>query len=442
MDAPVFRKEIPNGRPPSEMLASLPASGSPHLLDALGPAGWGTGPGGDGPGVGLLAIDPEVVFTGGFAALGEARRWLEDARAAEEHAALLIGGVDYELGVELSGGRLPPSAGPGAPPVRLAGFRAAYRYDWRTGSAEVIGTSKRAVDDLHERLSTLVPHPAAHHAALPGWMPSGSDDAYRRAVQRVKAYIRAGDVYQVNLSRRLEAPQPDAAELRRLFASLAHRAGAPFAAYLETADRTVLSASPERFLRLAGDRVETCPIKGTRPRGRGVAEDGQLRKELEASEKDRAEHVMIVDLERNDLGRVCRTGSVRVTGLCEPRSYSDVHHLVSRVEGRLRDPRDWPRLLGATFPGGSITGAPKLRAMQIIAELESAPRGLYTGALGIFDSAGGIDLSIAIRTAVAEHGRLALQLGGGIVADSDPDEELRETRDKGRAFARSWGFTA
>jgi len=387
-------------------------------------------------------MDPEVVFAGGFAALGEARRWLSDARAAEEHAAVLIGGIDYGLGVELSGGHLPPTGASAGPPVRLAGFRAVYRYDWRSGIAEVRGTSREAVDRLAERVSAAAPRTACGHLALPRWTARTSDSDYRSAVERVRAYIRAGDVYQVNLSRRLDAPAPASTELRRLFGSLAARAGAPFSAYLETRERTVLSASPECFLRVAGDRVETCPIKGTRPRGRSGAEDAQLRKELEASPKDRAEHVMIVDLERNDLGRVCRTGSVRVTRLCEPRSYSHVHHLVSNVEGRLRDTRDWPALLEATFPGGSITGAPKLRAMQIIDELEPLPRGLYTGAIGTFDSAGGVDLSIAIRTAVADDGLLKLQLGGGIVADSDPDEELRETRDKGRSFGRSWGFEA
>jgi anthranilate/para-aminobenzoate synthase component I len=149
---------------------------------------------------------------------------------------------------------------------------------------------------------------------------------------------------------------------------------------------------------------------------------------------------MIVDLERNDLGRVCAIGSVRVSSLCAPRAYADLHHLVSCVEGELRDPADWPGLIEATFPGGSITGAPKQRAMQIIAELERAPRGLYTGAIGRIDSTGELELSIAIRTAVAEDGTLALQLGGGIVADSAADAELRETRDKGRGFARSWGL--
>ena len=440
MDAAVIRIEMPGGRPPSLLLGALPPGGSPHLLDALGLAGWGTGPGGDGPGIGLLALEPEVVFAGGVAALREARRWLDDERAAAPLAAVLLGWIGYELGAELVGERVPRPTEPLPAPVQLAGFRAVYRYDWRSGAADVIGSSREAVDRLAGLISDATVHPQGACLSLPPPVARSNDAEFARAIERVKAYIRAGDVYQVNLSRRLDAAAPDAAALRQLFCTLAARAGAPFSAYLETPERTVISASPESFLRVAGNRVETCPIKGTRPRGQTPAADAILRKELEASPKDRAEHVMIVDLERNDLGRVCETGSVRVTRFCEPRTFSDVHHLVSCVEGRLLDARDWPGLLAAMFPGGSITGAPKLRAMQIIAELEPVPRGVYSGALGLFDSAGGVDLSIAIRTAVASGGVLHLHLGGGIVADSDAEQELRETRDKGRAFARSWGF--
>ncbi|MEX2205036.1 MAG: anthranilate synthase component I family protein [Myxococcota bacterium] len=440
MHAPVHRIPMPSGRPPWTLLTALPQGGSPHLLDALGAGGWGAGPGGDGPGSGLLALEPEIVFSGGLTALHEARTWLEAHRAEAKHGTVVLGSLDYELGLELGDGRVPRRSGEALPPVRLAGFRALYRYDARSGAAELIGSSREAVERLAARLSGAGSRPARRCTPLPRPEAHSSDADYARAVERVKAYIRAGDVYQVNLSRRLEARAPAAADLRPLYAALATRAGAPFSAYLETAERTVLSASPECFLRVAGRRVETCPIKGTRPRGDTPEADASLRKELESSVKDRAEHVMIVDLERNDLGRVCETGSVRVTRLCEPRAFSDVHHLVSRVEGRLLDPADWPGLIAATFPGGSITGAPKLRAMQIIAELEAIARGVYTGAIGMIDSTGDVDLSIAIRTAVASAGRLQLHLGGGIVADSEADAELRETRDKGRGFARSWDF--
>jgi para-aminobenzoate synthetase component 1 len=431
---------MPSGRPPWTLLAALPPGGSPHLLDALGPGGWGVGPNGGGPGIGVLALEPEIVFSGGFAALREARRWLEAHRAGAKYGTVLLGSLDYELGIELSDGRVADRHGDAPPPVRLAGFRALYRHDAFSGVAEVVGSSRKAVERLASRLSGAAARPARRCSALPRPEVLCSDADYARSVERVKAYIRAGDVYQVNLSRRLETRAPAQADLRPLYATLAARAGAPYSAYLETPERAVLSASPECFLRVAGRRVETCPIKGTRPRGETPEADAIQRKELEGSAKDRAEHVMIVDLERNDLGRVCETGSVRVTHLCEPRAFSDVHHLVSNVEGRLLDPADWPGLLAATFPGGSISGAPKLRAMQIIAELEPVPRGVYTGAIGLIDSTGDVDLSIAIRTAVASAGRLHLHLGGGIVADSEADAELRETRDKGRGFARSWGF--
>jgi anthranilate/para-aminobenzoate synthase component I len=438
--APVFRIAIPGGRPPWALLESLPPGRTPHLLDALGPGGWGVGPGGDGPGTSLLGLDPEVVFSGGLEALHDARRWLEDSRACAKHGTLVLGSIGYELGIDLSGGRVPHRSEGEAPPVRLGGFRAVYRHHGRTGSAEVVGSSRAAVERLAQALADGAARPRVARDALPRPDPHSSDAEFTRSVERVRTYIRAGDVYQVNLSRRLDAAAPDAAELRRLYRALASCAGAPFSAYLETADRTILSASPECFLRVAGDRVESCPIKGTRPRGATPAANAMLRKELESSAKDRAEHVMIVDLERNDLGRVCQTGSVRVTRLCELREFSDVHHMESRVEGRLIDARDWPGLIAAMFPGGSITGAPKLRAMQIIAELEPVPRGVYTGAIGMIDSTGDVDLSIAIRTAVSSAGTLQLHLGGGIVADSDAEQELRETRDKGRAFARSWGF--
>ena len=440
MEASIHRRAIPNALPPSQLLAGLPPGGSPHLLDALGPGGWGVGPGGDGPGVGLLALEPEIIFAGGLAALRDARRWLAEDRAKSEFSAAVIGSIDYELAAELCGERSRVTRGGVTSPVRLAGFRAVYRFDWRTRVGEVVGSSRAAVDRLTERVSGAMCHAEIPSLPLPRPARRTSDADYVRAVESAKAFICAGDIYQVNLSRRLDLPTPAPAELRRLFAKLARRAGAPFSAYLEEQERTVLSASPECFLRVDGNRIETCPIKGTRPRGRTPEEDGILRLELEASAKDRAEHVMIVDLERSDLGRVCQTGSVRVTRFCETRSFSDVHHIVSSIEGRLRDANDWPALLEATFPGGSITGAPKLRAMEIIAELEAVARGIYTGAIGVFDSAGAIDLSIAIRTAVASDGELRLHLGGGIVADSDPEQELRETRDKGRAFARSWGL--
>ena len=426
---------------PADRLGALPADCAPHLLDARAPGGWGSGIGGAGGRRTLLGLRPEIEFLGGADALAEAERWLAAFRGGAPLDAVLIGSLSYELGRELAGGTSGPPAADEPPTVALAGFRALYCRDEERGCGAIVGASARARRALAEELAAL---PSQIDApALPGGLAAKErtpEAAYLAGVRRVQEYIRQGDVYQVNLSRRLEAPAPDARALRALYRRLADAAQAPFCAYLEGADRTILSSSPERFLRSTGAWVETCPIKGTRPRGQSAAEDEALRAELAASAKDRAEHVMIIDLERNDLGRVCEIGSVCVAQLAALRSFSDVHHLVSSVRGRLRAPADWVGLLRATFPGGSITGAPKLRAMQIIAELEPAPRGVYTGAIGCIDAAGGVDLSIAIRTAVASRGELQLALGGGIVADSDPEHELRETRDKGRAFARSWGL--
>ncbi|RJQ52830.1 MAG: aminodeoxychorismate synthase component I [Actinobacteria bacterium] len=254
---------------------------------------------------------------------------------------------------------------------------------------------------------------------------------YLRAVSRAREYIFAGDVYQVNLSQRFEAPLP-AADAPRLYSRLRRISKAPFGAYLDTGTTQILSNSPERFLLKDGDRVETRPIKGTRPRGATPEEDAALAAELEDSEKDAAEHVMIVDLERNDLGRVCETGTVRVERLAGLYGYANVHHLVSTVAGRTRAGAGC--LLRALFPGGSITGAPKVRAMEIIDELEPVRRGIYTGSIGYLSLCGRIDLNIAIRTLVLEQGIAYFQVGGGIVADSEPELEYEETLHKASAF--------
>jgi anthranilate/para-aminobenzoate synthase component I len=429
---------------PAELLVRLPPDSQPHLLDARADGGWGERLGASGGERSFLGVRPEVVFRGGREALEEARRWLAQFRGQPALDAVLVGSFAYELGHAFAGGvvgRVDRRAEAEPAPVCLAGFRALYVHDAASPEGVVVGGCVRARAALAELLCSL---PAASDSERePDVVRPRArtrDVDYLRAVRRVQDYIRSGDVYQVNLARRLDAPCPDPMALRRLYLRLADATAAPFCAYLEAPEQTLLSSSPERFLRSDGAAVETRPIKGTRPRGRTPSEDAALLRELLASAKDRAEHVMIVDLERNDLGRVCEIGSVRVSDLCRSRSFSDVHHLVSTIRGRLRDPGDWVGLLEATFPGGSITGAPKLRAMQIIAELEPVPRGVYTGAVGSIDAAGRVDLSIAIRTAIAARGLLQLHLGGGIVSDSDPESELRETRDKGRGFARSWGF--
>ena len=261
---------------------------------------------------------------------------------------------------------------------------------------------------------------------------------YGQSILQIKEYIAAGDIYQANMTQRFDAPL--AMPPYQLYRRLRQVNPAPFAAYLDCGDGlAVLSSSPERFLRVAQNIVEARPIKGTRPRGKTPEEDRAQREELLASEKDRAELMMIVDLERNDLGRVCAYGSVQVPELFVLEEYATVFHLVSTVRGELAQGRDIVDLLRATFPGGSITGAPKIRAMEIIEELEPVRRGIYTGSLGYIAFDGRADLNIVIRTFVRQNNMVYLQVGGGIVADSDPMLEYEETLHKAKALLRSLG---
>ncbi len=263
-------------------------------------------------------------------------------------------------------------------------------------------------------------------------VPNIEREEYLASVAKAKEYIAAGDIFQVNFSQRFEGKT--SLSPQALYRRLREANNAPFAAFLSMGDRSILSSSPERFLRVRGRLVETRPIKGTRPRVGDEKADEHAKAELIASEKDNAELAMIVDLERNDLGRVCDYGSIAVT---EPRvleEYSTVYHLVATIMGKLHEDKSLIDLVRATFPGGSITGAPKIRAMEIIDELEPTARGPYTGAIGYIGFNGSMDLNIAIRTMLLKNGTVYLQVGGGIVADSDPDLEYQETLDKAKAM--------
>jgi len=275
----------------------------------------------------------------------------------------------------------------------------------------------------------------------PGFLKSNfSHQAYLEAVSMAREYICAGDIFQVNLSQRLEVDLPVPAY--ELYRRLRKINPAPFASYFNFDDVGIVGASPERFLKLQGDIVETRPIKGTRPRGRTTEEDYALADDLLKSVKDRAENTMIVDLERNDIGRVCRYGSVRVTELAVLETYPTVFHLTSTVVGRLSQGKGRIDLLKATFPGGSITGAPKVRAMEIIDDLEPTRRSVYTGSLGYLSFGGDMDLDIVIRTIIVKGRRAYFQVGGAIVYDSVPESEYIETLDKGRAMIQALGLSA
>jgi len=261
---------------------------------------------------------------------------------------------------------------------------------------------------------------------------SFTHEKYVDTVEKARQYIIAGDIFEVNLSQRFEAEF--SITPYELYRRLRQINPAPFACYLGFDEVSVVSASPERFLRVQGDWVETRPIKGTRPRGKTPEEDEALANELLSSSKDRAENVMIVDLERNDLGRVCRFGTVKVTELAILEVFPTVFHLTSTALGRLREGKSCIDLLKAPFPGGSITGAPKVRAMEIIDELEPTKRSVYTGNIGYLSFNGNLDLNIAIRTFLVKGSSAYFQVGGAVVYDSDPEAEYQETLDKARAL--------
>jgi para-aminobenzoate synthetase component 1 len=311
----------------------------------------------------------------------------------------------------------------------VAGARAGFEAAWKAAIATLADAERSALDP--PQLAPLAPR-AARRTFTP--------ETYRAAVARAIEYIRAGDIFEVNLSQRFEVEldhdEPAVATYRRLRG----RAAAPLCAFIDAGGgRAVLSLSPERFLSLRGRAVETWPIKGTRPRGRTPEEDRALAAELRASAKDRAELAMIVDLARNDLGRVAEAGSVRVRADAELRTLPAVHHLVGRVEARLARGRGPLDLVRATFPGGSITGAPKVRAMEIIDEIEPVRRSVYCGAIGYVGLDGDLELSIAIRTALRDGRRVTFQAGGAVTAASDPAAEHEETIAKARAIAEALG---
>lgn len=347
------------------------------------------------------------------------------------------------------------------PPLALGLYDVVFAFDHDQNSAWLISQGWPATDP-HERQeraqsrarffqgelastngvipSTLPPLPLTslapqHPTGIEHLTSDFSHSAYLQTVRRAIDYIAAGDVYQVNLSQRLLHPAIGSSI--DLYCRLRERNPAPMAGYLDGGDWQVVSASPERFLRVADRRVETRPIKGTAALTHDVAADRAAAQALAISPKDRAENVMIVDLLRNDLSRACQAASVRVTQLCGLESYAWVQHLVSVVEGTLRNGVTPFDLLKGAFPGGSVTGVPKIRAIQIIAELEPTVRGPYCGSLGYLGVGGQMDTNILIRTITAARGWWQIPVGGGIVADSDPQREYDETWHKAKGMLQA-----
>ncbi len=354
-----------------------------------------------------------------------------------------VGFFGYELCTQLEKlPRTPPDDLPEVPDLAFAFYDGVIAHEHATARTWLVANPVHTTPApaILARLKIILTLPAQSNpigyfaSASPPEKPASNftPAGYVAAIARIKSYIASGDVYQVNLTQRFSTPLP--CPPFALYERLRARSAAPFAGYLNFGPLQIASSSPERFLRIHGRHVETRPIKGTRRRDAAPAADTRLASELLASPKDRAELLMIVDLERNDLGRVCEYGSVRVDDLWHLESHPTVHHLVANVSGTLRADCDVIDCLRATFPGGSITGAPKIRAMQIIDELEPHRRHLYTGAIGYIGFDGDCDLNIAIRTLTCTGGRAYYSVGGGIVWDSDPAAEYQETLDKGRAL--------
>lgn len=298
--------------------------------------------------------------------------------------------------------------------------------------------ARRAQERLTWALECLVsvPHRSTiaytHH--LPVMDAYFDASTYLQAVQQVIDYIYSGDIYQANMTRRLQCVRPETFDPALFYKHLRQVNPAPFAGYMAYEDFVIASASPERFIQLQEGRLETKPIKGTRRRSPDPQEDARIAAELCASEKDRAENIMIMDLLRNDFSRVCQPHSVHVDQLLALESYATVHHLVTTIQGRLKDGLNAVDVLKATFPGGSITGAPKIRAMEIISELEPNQRGPYCGSMGYIGFDGAMDTNIMIRTIVMTPQLITFQVGGGIVSDSDPQDEYDETEVKAAAL--------
>ena len=290
--------------------------------------------------------------------------------------------------------------------------------------------------ELHSALSEQAPSPRPSTPVA----SNVTRERFEASVRAAKEHIAAGDIYQVVLSQRFDLEL--AADAFTVYRALRHVNPSPYMFYIRMGGRALIGASPEMLVRVEGRRVETHPIAGTRPRGASEAEDLRLAEELKASEKERAEHVMLVDLGRNDVGRVCEYGTVRVPQFMGLERYSHVMHLVSVVEGRLAPDCDRLDALVSCFPAGTVSGAPKIRAMEIIADLETDRRGLYAGAVGYLDFAGNLDFCIAIRTIVVANGRASVQAGAGIVMDSDPRAEFEETCDKAKALMRALDLAA
>jgi anthranilate synthase component 1 len=374
------------------------------------------------------------------------RWWRRHATPLADSGLPFTGGwfvyLGYELAAQVEPGVQLPRAGTGLPVAMATRFRTALVHDHASGSVYIVGEPGQA-DQVGRMAADLAAVSATGKDAPPAIRVAAlceeTSQTYLDAIGRILDYIREGDVFQVNLSRPWHIRLEQTVTAADLYASLALHNPAPFAGLASWPGASLVSSSPERLVAVRNGRVETRPIAGTRPRGQG-ASDRTCSDELLAHPKERAEHIMLIDLERNDLGRICVPGTIEVNELMALESYAHVHHIVSNVRGQLRADISPGQVIRAVFPGGTITGCPKVRCMEIIAELEREPRGAYTGSMGYLNRDGSLDMNILIRSMVNSGRDIRLRAGAGIVADSVAVAELEETRAKARGLLRALGI--
>jgi anthranilate synthase component I len=386
---------------------------------------------------------PHSVGSEGF--LSALEDWWRALRSPNAAAPLPFTGgwllyLGYELSIEIEPRlRLPPS--PDSVIALAIRTPAAWIRDRATMRAYLVAEpgSDALLDAFETHVGELTARPPAPAAPASGGYEVHEEDPaqFLGAVSRALDYIAAGDVYQANLSREWQVNSDRRVDPLSIYERLRSTNPSPFAAMMRYEDFSLMSSSPERLLSIRGGIASTRPIAGTRPRGTSPETDAALLESLLSNEKERAEHVMLIDLERNDLGRVCVGGTVRVDEYMGVETYAHVHHIVSSVSGQLRDDVSPVQVIRALFPGGTITGCPKVRCMEIIAELEGAGRGAYTGSLGYLNRDGSCDLNILIRTLTADLASVKFRAGAGIVADSSPPQELAETRAKAKGMLRA-----
>lgn len=404
----------------------------------------------DSSGVGYLGshlliagVDPVKTFevrNGGLDGLAELARLLNTDFAS-------IFTLSYEFGASLQPKpiRIPETSESNEPLAYVAQFDTLILHDYATGKTYIDGNEAR-FDEIESLLVTAAETVVGGIPAARAVRSSFTKDEYVAAVNRVKEHIRRGDTYQANLTQQFAIEFEDAIPAGEVFKRLRSQNPSAFAAFVQRGETAVVSSSPERFFRIEEDRISVAPIKGTIKRGADREEDAALREALAASAKDRAENTMIVDLLRNDLGRICEYGSVAVDQLCTIEEHATLFHLVSTVSGRLRQDAGLSEVLLSLFPSGSITGAPKVRTMQLIGEIEPVARGLSMGSIGIavggnrFEKLGPfIDTNVAIRTITISGNRAVFNVGGGVVIDSEPDSEYRESLLKAKALLQALG---